>query len=86
MKKIFTFSILLISLVSFGQKKGKTALKQNPMPEKNVTVYTSSDSTSLRISKSDNVLKFKELKQPLETQTCIFINPDKKFQAEATMR
>jgi len=31
------------------------------------------------LSKTDE-LKFSELKQPIETQICVFVNPDKKFQ------
>jgi glucosylceramidase len=33
----------------------------------------------LRLTKTDN-LTFKELKQPLETQICVFVNPNKTFQ------
>jgi len=43
------------------------------------TVFTSADSTNFRLSKT-NVLPFSALKQPLETQTCIFVNPNKTFQ------
>jgi glucosylceramidase len=34
----------------------------------------------LRLSKTDN-LKFSELRQPVETQTCVFVNPDKTYQS-----
>lgn len=78
MKKITIFFILATSFV-YAQKK--TQAKPLPFSVKNriVTVYTSADSTNLRLSKTDN-LQFQELKQPLETQTCIFVNPDRKFQ------
>jgi glucosylceramidase len=33
----------------------------------------------LRLTKTDN-LQFTDLKQPLETQLCVFVNPTKTFQ------
>lgn len=60
--------ILLASLVVYSQQKSQT-----------VSVYTTSDSTDLRLSQT-GILQFSELKQPLETQICVFVNPGKKFQ------
>jgi glucosylceramidase len=78
MKKL---TILFLIATSFVYSQKKTTIKPLPFSTKNktVTVYTSADSTNLRLSKTDN-LTFQELKQPLETQTCIFVNPDKKYQ------
>jgi glucosylceramidase len=45
-----------------------------------IEVYTSVNGTNLRLSKSNNQFTVKEVKQPLETQTCIFVNPNKEFQ------
>ena len=80
MKKIIITSFLILSVIAFGQNK-KT-VKASPFSTKNksVTIYTSADSTSLRLTKTDSNLQFSALKQPLETQTCIFVDPDKKFQ------
>jgi glucosylceramidase len=44
------------------------------------TVYTTAAKSELRLSKA-GTLSFKEMKQPLETQVCIFVDPDKKFQS-----
>lgn len=77
MKKLILFASLLFSLVVFSQQKAKSVPFSTK--GKTVSVYTSADSTNLRLSKTNNLV-FSELKQPLETQTCIFINPDKKFQ------
>jgi glucosylceramidase len=44
-----------------------------------VTVYTTADSTNLRLSTTDT-LTFKPLAQPKETQICVFVDPAKKFQ------
>ncbi len=78
MKKL---TILFLIAVSFVYSQKKTQGKPLPFSTKNktVTVYASADSTNLRLSKTDK-LTFQELKQPLETQTCIFVNPDKKYQ------
>ena len=45
-----------------------------------IEVYTSANGTNLRLSKSNNQFTVKEVKQPLETQTCVFVNPNKEFQ------
>lgn len=76
MKKIIV-AVALISLSGFAQKKQKSV----PFSTKNktVAVYTSADSTNFRLTKTDE-LQFKELRQPLETQICVFVNPDKTFQ------
>ena len=47
---------------------------------KKVIVYTTADSTSLRITATDTLL-FKDLPQPVETQVCVFVDPDKTFQS-----
>src|SRR5258705_2817075 len=46
---------------------------------KRVIVYTTADSSNYRISATDTV-GFKEMKPPLETQICVFVEPIKKFQ------
>jgi len=76
MKKIIV-AVALMSLSGFAQKKQKSVpfSTQN----KTVAVYTSADSTNFRLTKTDE-LQFKELRQPLETQICVFVNPDKTFQ------
>jgi glucosylceramidase len=71
---LFTFS----TFVAFSQKK-VNATKFYSTKDKNVIVYTSADSTDLKLTKTDE-LKFSLLKQPFETQICVFVNPDKKFQ------
>jgi glucosylceramidase len=79
MKTIIYIMILLVSTSLFSQQKSKTIQKVFSTKDKVVLVYTSADSTNLRLTKTDN-LKFSVLKQPLETQTCIFVDPSKKYQ------
>ncbi len=44
-----------------------------------VRVYTTAENTNLKISLTDS-LKLSDFGQPLETQPCVFIDPDKTFQ------
>ena len=46
---------------------------------KQVIVYTTADSTNYRLTITDTLM-FKELIQPIETQVCVFTNPDKTYQ------
>lgn len=48
--------------------------------QKKVTVYTTASQTDLRISQNAE-LTFKDFKQPLETQPCVFIDPKNTFQS-----
>lgn len=79
MKAIISALILLFVTSSFSQAKNKIQPKTFSVNGKTLLVYTSADSTNLRITNTDN-LKFSVLKQPLETQTCVFVDPDKTFQ------
>ena len=79
MKKITTVALLALSLLAFSQQKSKIQSKPFSTTGKSITVYTSADSTDLRLTKTDN-LQFTDLKQPLETQICVFVNPNKTFQ------
>lgn len=47
---------------------------------KTVTVYTTADSTNLRLAKSPHKLSFTQFGQPMETQPCVFVDPNKTFQ------
>ena len=81
------FGILLISillLVSCNQQKQQpqtdsVARSKFTIEGKKVIVYSTADSTNLRLSVTDTV-KFRELLQPVETQICVFADPDKTFQ------
>ena len=79
MKTILSALILLVTFSAFSQQKSKTQSKPFSVNGKTVRVYTSADSTNLRITNTDN-LKFSVLKQPVETQTCVFVDPNKTFQ------
>ena len=46
---------------------------------KNIIVYTTADSTNLRLTKT-SVLDFTQARPPLETETAVFVNPGKQFQ------
>ena len=65
MKQFFFFFLLFGSMTLLAQKK--------------VTVYTTADSSNLRLTKTQE-LKFTPLSQPMETQICVFVDPAKTFQ------
>ena len=77
-------SASLLLLISCSQQK-QVQITQSTVPEKfkvegkQVIVYTTADSTAYRLTPTDT-LKFKELIQPVETQVCVFTNPEKTFQ------
>lgn len=70
-------------------KGGKDALAQgrsaaaparrSPADLRKVTVFTTAENTDHRLSKTDTV-SFKKVGQPLETQTCVFVDPSRTFQ------
>jgi glucosylceramidase len=69
--------VLLVTTL-FSQQKVK--LQQNiSQPKAKQSMFTSTGGTKLRLTKTDN-LQFTDLKQPLETQLCVFVNPTKTFQ------
>ena len=76
------FAILLLMLASCNTapKTNTTTTGNTFIPAgKKVFVYTTADSTNLRIAATDT-LQFKDLPQPVETQVCVFVDPDKAFQ------
>ncbi|MBY0243823.1 MAG: glycosyl hydrolase [Sphingobacteriaceae bacterium] len=73
--------IILLSIgfsSAFAQQK-KSANNNFSLNQKTVTVFTTAENESLRITQTGQ-LKFSDLKQPLESQVCVFVNPNKKFQ------
>jgi glucosylceramidase len=68
-QKIKTLLLVLAAALSSSESFAQTA-----------TVYTTAEHTDLKLSK-ERTLNFKELKQPLETQVVVFVDPDRKFQS-----
>ncbi|SHG25720.1 glucosylceramidase [Flavobacterium fluvii] len=79
MKIIITSSFLIVSFFAFSQSKKGMESKPFSTKDKSVVVYTTAENSSLRLSKTDNLV-FRELKQPTERQVCVFVNPLKTFQ------
>ena len=79
MKNVLIIIGLVVTTFAFSQVKSEKGNPKTTLVKTKLIVFTSADSTNLRLSKTDE-LSFSELKQPLETQTCIFVNPNKKFQ------
>ncbi len=79
MKKKISFIItcLCFSIAVFPQQKNKK--QEFTTTNKKITVYTTANSTKLRLTPTDNLF-FSASSQPLETETSIFVEPSKKFQ------
>ena len=75
------FSIVLTHLVMVSCCMQAVALN-NPASDisrKQVNVYTTAQNTSLRLAKGSS-LHFLEVKQPLEKEACVFLDPSKTYQ------
>lgn len=79
MKK-YWFLPALLAMASCNSKEKDTATVNDWTPEgKKLVVYTTADSSSLRLSSSDS-FQFNDMAQPLETQVMVFVDPTKTFQ------
>lgn len=84
MTKFIQINIFLVMAAVLVTSCKEKPVQQNPqdkfsVKDRKVLVYTTADSTDLKLTKTDS-LDFKELKQPLETQICVFVYPEKSFQ------
>jgi len=82
MKKIFFIPLVAFAFTGIQQTaNAQSAKKPKPFStmEKTVAEYTTADNTTLRLS-ATNTVSFKEMGQPVETQVCVFVDPDKTFQ------
>ncbi len=86
MKKILFAAVLLSLLFSCtnDEKAREPGTTSTPgaafsTEGKKVTVYTTADSSTYRLSVTDT-LEFKEMGQPVETQVCVFVDPGKTYQ------
>jgi glucosylceramidase len=66
--------LLFIALISFGYTQA-----QKKDLNKTITIYSSVENTTNRISQTGTVL-FETTGQPYENQICVFVNPNKTFQ------
>jgi glucosylceramidase len=80
MQKIITVvTVVMASLFAFSQQKNTAQSKSFSTKNKKITVYTTADSTKLRLTQTD-VLTFTASKQPLEIEVSVFVEPTKTFQ------
>ena len=82
--KISLFALSLICAASAtpvsAQKKKTLPVKTYDAQNRSSKIYTTAEQSELRLSET-GTLVFKPMKQPVETQICIFVDPDKKFQS-----
>lgn len=93
-KDLIKVSLLSLACVIFGacsttsdnskgvSEKLRTGIEKSSFSAdgRTVTVYTTAENTNYRLSKTDT-LQFKDFPQPLETQICVFVDPNKTFQS-----
>ena len=79
MKKIIIITFVVLSCNAFSQQKKATQLKSFSTKGKIITVYTTADSTKLRLTQTDKLV-FVPSNQPLETEISVFVEPQKTFQ------
>ena len=83
MKKnlFFAFAIIVVSCNEKTDKEKSALAKASYSAEgKTVMVYTTADSSNLRLAATDT-LQFKQMGQPMETQLCVFVDPAKQYQS-----
>ncbi|MDE3124968.1 MAG: glycoside hydrolase family 30 protein [Bacteroidota bacterium] len=76
------FSGIAVILVSIGFTVIPTKVHNQydePIIKRKIIVYTTAEGTKDRLSATDT-FNFSKMDQPLETQVCVFVDPDKKFQ------
>ena len=80
MKKMgFIITCLCFSSTVFSQAKSQKQQQEFSTKNKKITVYTTAENSNLKLTYTDNLV-FSASKQPLETETSIFVEPSKKFQ------
>ena len=81
MKKTTIYIVCIVFLTScFGKKKEELKPEKEEFKAKNITIYTTTENTNLKISLTDKKV-FTDMKQPLETEIAILVNPKKQFQS-----
>src|SRR5438477_12041116 len=76
-------AICLLPIMSLGQVRDRPAdrpMKAFSAKNRTVTIYTTADSTDLKLALTGTA-DFRELRQPLENQISVFVNPAKVFQS-----
>lgn len=81
MKKLFYLAAVIV-IAACSETKNEKFVPDGTgySPDgKNVLVYTTADSSNYKLSLTDT-LEFKKMGQPMETQICVFVDPDITFQ------
>ncbi len=76
----FLFILISVSNTSAQQNSKAPAPKSFSLLNKKVSVFTTAEGTDQRLSQTESGLTFSDFGQPLETQVCIFVDPNRTFQ------
>jgi glucosylceramidase len=77
-KTLIAVMLIITAFTAQSQKRSNASANQIVTKVKTVKVYTT-DSSKYRLALTDN-LQFTDLKQPIEKDVCIFVDPTRKFQ------
>ncbi len=82
MKKQIVALLLLVFFSGTSELVMGQAGKAKPYSAagKKVQVYTTAENTDQKLSAASGLVEFKEMGQPVETQICVFVDPDKTYQ------
>jgi len=78
--KRFTTALAFFFIVACTPKSTLDVVKIGLSSQKSIAVYTTADSTKLRLTQVEN-LTLLPFGQPLETQPCVFVDPSQQFQS-----
>jgi glucosylceramidase len=79
----YAWSLILALVCATGSVFGQDKTPRGgtfEVKNKTVKIFTTAEKSELRLSENGSA-SFEDLNQPLETQVCIFIDPDKQFQS-----
>jgi glucosylceramidase len=71
--------LLLTAGAASGRARKRASARVTPNADRKTSVYTTAKDTEYRLSPT-GTLTFKQNGQPLETQTCVFVDPSKQFE------
>lgn len=79
-QRTFVLGLMFSSAIAFAQPVADSdPVAKYIAAGKKVTIYTTAQGTDYRLSETGKAA-FREFKQPMETQPCVFVNPNKTFQ------
>lgn len=80
MKKSIVILASVLSIIASAQSKKSKPTPAFSTKDRTITIVTTADSTQLKLT-TTGTATFRELRQPVERQTCVFVQPQHQFQS-----